>query len=514
MSILTDYLSEATVERLQKAFSTVADNPLCVCLPDGTPVLAPGRQTGESAEKTVDVPITLTGLVIGHVCIHAGAASDVDRRVAQLMADVVSHLCQREKQLRSRAEQLATLYKLTAEFTSHRDLEGVLDVVTATVVDTLKAKACAIRLLNSDRTELVMAAVCNLSETYLNKGPILVSASQIDREVLQGKAVYIGDMQTDSRVLYPAEARAEGLVSGLCVAMMYRGRPEGILRVYMDHEHEFDWFEVSLIQAIAANAATAIVNARLHSDVVRAAEMRRQLRLAGEVQRRMTARIPSDAEGLDIGAVYVPCYELAGDFYDFIRLPEDNLGVVVCDVIGKGVRASLMTAAIRASLRANAANIYEMSEVLDRINSELCADTHSSDFATMCYAVIDTRSRRLTCANAGHPPPLLFSRGKDVRELTVGGGIIGLDADMDYTHENLALHAGDVLVMYTDGLSEAMNFENETFGAYRIQAAAQAAIDQKLSADAAAKHILWEMRRFAGLQTRFDDLTLVVIKVL
>ena len=154
----------------------------------------------------------------------------------------------------------------------------------------------------------------------------------------------------------------------------------------MAHRHL--QFEVSLLQAIAAQAAAAIVNARLDEEAARAWTMRRQLRLAGEVQRQMIPANPPQIDGLDIAATYVPCFELAGDFYDFIDLPPDNTGIAVCDVVGKGVRASLLMASIRATLRAHAAYLYSMSEIVGNVNRSLCADTQIGDFATMFYGVI------------------------------------------------------------------------------------------------------------------------------
>ncbi|RPI63157.1 MAG: hypothetical protein EHM48_02920, partial [Planctomycetaceae bacterium] len=217
--------------------------------------------------------------------------------------------------------------------------------------------------------------------------------------------------------------------------------------------------------------------------------------------------------GVQIGASFVPSYELGGDFYDFLRLPPDNIGIAVCDVVGKGVRASLLMASIRASLRAHASSIYDMGEVVARVNRDLCEDALTSDFATLFYAVLDYKSRRFTYANAGHPSPMLIRDGQ-VSELAAGGMVIGIEPMYRWRCDSLLLRSGDVVIIYTDGLSEAMNFDDVPFGRERIADAAKAAIAQKQSADGIVRHMLWAMRKFAGLQTRFDDLTLVAIKVL
>ena len=505
MAKLTDYLDPATLADLQQTFGRRAR--IVLPDPDGSPAPpAAGAPAVPAAEE--GAPVVVDGEAVARVTVEGCPPEQ-----AAVLADMLGRLCQAQMQVRLRAGELAALFSLTAEFTGPRELQKVLDLVAHTVVRATKVKACAIRLLNEDRTELVLLSVVNLSPEYLNKGPILVSRSRIDQEVLStGKPVYIADEGNDPRVLYPQEARAEGIVSALCVPLLYHGRPEGVIRVYTAEPHVFDWPEIAMLQSIAAHAAAAVVNARLLEEAVRTADIKRQLRTAREVQQRLTPAGMPTIPGFDIGAVYAPCFDLGGDFYDFLPLPADNLGVAICDVVGKGIPASLLMASIRASLRAHASNIYDMSTVLERVNRDLCADTLVGNFATLFYGVIDCRSRRFTYANAGHVPPLLL-RGGQTTDLRTGGGVLGLSTDERWRHEHVTLLSGDVLLACTDGLTEAMNHAEEPFGAARVEAAAREAIARGLPAATMARHVVWEMRRFTGLQTRFDDLTLVVIKV-
>ncbi len=465
--------------------------------------------------------------MIWHVCHSTvGVFDSIDDLLCKgsLLSNLPEHLDQHRldkltralsrSELRRRVRELATLYQLTAEFAGTRDLQEVLNIVASTVVEVLHAKACSIRLINEDNDELIVKAVANLSSDYLDKGPIHLSQSLIDQEILAtGKPVYIANQQTDPRVLYPMEARREGLVSALCAPMTYKNRTEGIIRVYTSRMHVFDSFEVGLLEAIASQAATAIVNARLYSEAVVSATMKRQLALAGEVQRRMIPQSPPQLPGFDIGTAYVPTYELSGDFFDFIPLDDGREGIVLCDVVGKGVRASLLTASVRASLRAHAANNPEVPDVLAKVNRDLCIDTQTSDFATMFYGVLDPAGRTLSYSSAGHIAPILVRSGT-IKELTVGGGVLGIDADATWPAEKIDLLKGDTLFLYTDGLSEAMNFNDEEFGSKRVKDALGEAIELDRDATGIVGHVLWQMRRFAGLQTRFDDLTLVVFKVL
>lgn len=523
---LYKYLRPDSLQRLQDSFSAVAQASIRICGSDGAPLTGESIPAGAGSSASgpallhtedgrLEVPILLGCDVVGRVSGPGNGDPQRDERMAtllRLMAHVIGRLCDRAAEIHDRVEELAALYHLTAEFATQRDLQHLLDLIAATASKVLRAKACSIRLLSDDHRELVIKAVHNLSGRYLDKGPIPLSASRIDQEVLSKlQPVYIADERSDERVLYPAEARREGIVSALCAPLVFRGHAEGVIRVYMAELHEFDWFETSLLQAMAAQAAAAIVNARLYAEAVQAEETRRQLRLAGEVQRGMIPAEPPRMAGWDIGAVYVPCYELGGDFYDFIRLPQDNLGLAIADVVGKGVRASLLMASVRASLRAHAANIYEMSRILRLVNRDLCADSLASDFTTLFYGVLNCTTGRLTYSNAGHCTPLLYQAGH-WRRLTAGGGVLGIDPQGAWSQDSVDLKKGDLLLLYTDGLTDAMNFEDKRFGLERVQAAATAALANHSTADQIVKHVLWEMRRFAGLQSRLDDLSLVALR--
>ncbi|OPX25333.1 MAG: hypothetical protein B1H04_00070 [Planctomycetales bacterium 4484_123] len=510
MPDLREYLGSETLEQLTGLFSEAVGSPVRIISADEAPLAGAASATRLAGQMR----IVVAGRHVGSIALDgsAGPPTPEGLRLLGLMRDMLTRLCEQAHQLRERVEELAAMYRLTEVFTGRRSLEEVHRLAAETMVKVTGADACSIRVFNDDRTELLCVAACGLSRQYMDKGSILLADSQIDQQVVAtGQCVYIADERTDERVLYQAEARREGIVSALCAPMAYKGRVEGVVRVYTRRRHEFDWFETSLIRGVASQAAAAIVNARLYAEALSAERIRRHLRLAGEVQRRMIPARPPHIEGVDVAAVYVPCFELGGDFYDFIELPADNWGLCVADVVGKGVRASLLMASARSSLRAHAFHMFALSDVLSAVNVDMWCQSDESDFLTMFYGVLDVRDRRLTYCNAGHEPPLLV-RGGQVRALGSSGGVIGMDPHMQYGHEVLELRSGDALLMYTDGLPEAINFDDEAFGRERVRSAALSAVRRGETAEGIGKHVLWEMRRFAGLQRRFDDLTLVVVR--
>ncbi len=488
-----------------------------VLSPDGEVLARPDKIEGVGTpgpdQQTVEAKVFVSGEHVGTISLSGQADAVEPVRLAGLMRDIIARLCEQAGQIRLRIEELAAMYRMTAVFTERRDLKEILQLVAETMVNVTDADACSIRVFNEDRTELLRMAAFGLSGEYTIKGPIQLSDSKIDQEVLAGgKVVYIADERTDERVLYKVEAQREGIVSALCAPMSYRGRIEGIIRVYTRRPHEFDWFETSLIRGVASQAATAVVNARLYQEAVQAENIRRHLRLAGDVQKRMIPDRPPQIDGLDVAGIYVPCFELGGDFYDFLELPDGRLGVCVADVVGKGVRASLLMSSTRSALRAHAAHLSDLSEILTAVNVDLCRESELADFVTLFYGVFDAQAGTLTYCSAGHEPALLFRDGQ-VRELTGGSGIVGIIETMQFRQETLGLQSGDVLMIFSDGLPEAVNFRDEAFGRRRVHAAALDACQKDRSAKSIGKHLLWQMRRFAGLKTRGDDLTLVTIKI-
>src|SRR5437762_1344346 len=330
-----------------------------------------------------------------------------------------------------------------------RDLQQVLQRTVQVVAETMNVKASSIRLVDKEKDELVIKAVYNLSKEYLAKGPVVLSSSVIDKVALSSRGFeYVRDMRSDPRTLYPEEAAREGIVSFLSVGMRYKGKPVGVIRVYTEQEQTFTQLQIGLLKAVAAQAAAAIENARLAEEQAQTAALEQQIKMAAEVQLRMIPQTPPLVPGIDLAAVYVPCFELGGDLYDFIPLPDDNVGMVIADVSGKGVPASLIMASVRAALRAQVDNVYYLYEVMRRINVMLCRDTEDVEFVTLFYGVYDARIKRLTYCNAGHPPPFLLRGGKII-ELGSDNMVLGVNPDEPYTQSIIDLKSADQLLIYT-----------------------------------------------------------------
>jgi sigma-B regulation protein RsbU (phosphoserine phosphatase) len=391
------------------------------------------------------------------------------------------------------------------------DLQGRLDLLTRITTEALGVKGCLIRLLDEHNGELNVKSVYNLSRRYLEKGPVNLADSAVDQEALLGRVVYSPDVTRDPRTLYPRESADEGLCSSLCVALRSKGRAIGTIRVYTAQPYEFSEDDLRLFEAIANQAAAALENAALYEEVLRAQALDQELATAAQIQGHLLPATAPVLPGFDIAFRYVPFGTVGGDFFDFVPIQNQHLGLVIADVAGKGVPGAILMAATRAILRGHIETVYQARDIVAKTNRSLCRDIGEDQFVTLFYGALDTVSRRLTYCNAGHAAPLIFRDGQHC-ELVEGGLVLGVDPLAAYEERQFTLHVGDVLVFYTDGLTETPNRAGEPFGRPRIiegllphlAEPAQALLDR-----------MWHaLREFASGAPPRDDFTIIVLKVL
>lgn len=236
-----------------------------------------------------------------------------------------------------------------------------------------------------------------------------------------------------------------------------------------------------------------------------------ELRIASDIQRSFLPEHIPPIVGFDLAAVSVPAMEVGGDFYDFIPGEGGRLGMVIADVSGKSVPAALFMALSRTIVRANATHHESGTEVLQDANNMISTDSRSGMFVTLFYGVLDEKSRDLVYANAGHPPPLLFRSSLDnFKELEVTGIALGALCGMEYEERKIGLMPGDVLVLYTDGVTEAINRDVEQYGTTRLCSIVRRT--HHLPAQKIMECILEDISCFSGDQAQFDDITMVIVK--
>lgn len=409
-------------------------------------------------------------------------------------------------------ERDAQIYQITTLVAGNFSLQEVLDRLAEAAVRITNTTACSIRLLDDEAGDLQMRSTYGLSEEYRNKGQV-TKDDPVVKQAFEGMAVVLDDMRVDSRVKYREATRKEGLISQLTVAMVFRDRPIGVLRLYSPEPNRFDEDAISIARLVASQCAVAITNARLYSQAIEGTRIAEQMRLAAVVQRRMIPKKAPCVKGLDIAAAYEPAFEIGGDFYDFVQLDEHTVAVVIGDVIGKGIPAAIMMSMFRGTMRAYADGGFErhtMDEIIHKLNTTACRECRNGEFITLFVAKIDIEEMTITYCSCGHEPPMLI-RKKEIIELNKGGLVLGITPEAQYETETLDFQNGDILLMYTDGLVDAMNYEGQSWGRERMVRA----FDECLcgSANCIVHNILRYRSRFVGLARQIDDTSILAVKL-
>ncbi|MHC5083594.1 MAG: PP2C family protein-serine/threonine phosphatase [Planctomycetota bacterium] len=416
-----------------------------------------------------------------------------------------------EKQMSRRMQREEDIYRISLLVAGNFEIQEVLDRLAEAAVKITRTRACSIRLLSDSEGDLKMRSTYGLSEAYRNKGPVTKEDPVVEQAFL-GEAVVIDDMSKDGRIIYPEATMNEGLVSQMTVAMTFKDQHIGVLRLYSPEPARFDEDAIRIARLVASQCAIAITNARLYTKAIEGAKMQEQMRLGAVVQRRM---IPDKAPcmcGLDVAALYEPCYQIGGDFYDFMQTIDGRLVVGIADVIGKGIPAAIMMSMFRGTLRAYADgghSRHSLGEIIDKINGVACTECRDGEFITLFFAVIDVDKNELTYCSCGHEPAMLI-RDDEIIELSEGGLVLGILPETEYEIKTVEFKHGDILLLYTDGLIDAMDFEGKIWGRERLMETLRTI--PHLSAERMIHNMLGYRRRHVGLAQQTDDTSIVVIR--
>ncbi len=393
------------------------------------------------------------------------------------------------------------------------DLGETLDRLLDLVRSIVAYDAAGIFVLNEDvlagdRRRGVIAGVAQrgFPAHPPETDPMLFRGEGITGHVIRtGECVVAPDVRLDSRYVV---GRASTL-SEIAVPIAVEERTIGALNLESDRVGAYGEQHLDALRFFAEAAAVAVDKAMLHRGLLEKQKLEAQLRVAHQVQSRLLPQAPPALDGWDVAAVYIPSSELAGDYYDFLRLPDGRLGLVVADVAGKGVPAALIMATFRALLRAHVASGAGLAETATRLNGLLRDECRPHGFVTAFLGFLDTSTGRLEYANCGHVPPLLVGPSGGAVELAEGGPVLGVFAEAAWGSREVTLAPGQVLVLHTDGVSEARRPGGEELGAARLAAVVRGGAS--LGATAIAGEVVRAVRAFTGTEAFEDDFTLVLV---
>ncbi|HZZ72301.1 MAG TPA: SpoIIE family protein phosphatase [Pirellulales bacterium] len=337
---------------------------------------------------------------------------------------------------------------------------------------------------------------------------------RISRTIVQAvmtskQAILSADASNDAR-FDMAQSIADFRIRSMMCAPLVNSENNalGVIQVdTTDQRQRFTQDDLDVLVGVANQAAFAMENAQLHEMSLRQQALHRDLELAHKVQRGLLPSAPPLIDGYRFFDYYLPANQVGGDFYDYIRLTNGRLGVVLADVSGKGISAALLMAKVSSDVRYALALEQTPAAAVRRVNSNFCHSGWEDRFVTFVLTVLDPFSHEVTLVNAGHMAPLLRHGPKQVRPIgdEITGVPLGVTDGFEYEQATYQLAPGDFLTLFTDGISEAMNVNNELYGLKRLER--QLAADAKDVASL-GKHILDDVRRFVGGRAQSDDMCL------
>lgn len=406
-------------------------------------------------------------------------------------------------------EHLQTLYDFSINMNSSLDFNTVLNNFLDSVMEITNAQRGFVMIDENSTGNLRVIVARGLDDdTLAEEG---YSTTIVNQVAETREPLLTNNAQFDSRFQPGQSIIMRGLRAILCAPMIVQNRLLGA--VYVDtamRSGSFTPSDLGLLNAVCGFAGTSIENARLYRVAVEKGRLERELQMAREIQQTLLPKRMPNLNGYEITARWRAAREVAGDFYDVFPLEDGRLGVVVADVSDKGAPAAMFMAVSRTMIRSHAQSAKSPVETLARTNDLILEDADSGMFVTAFHSVFEPNGGS-THVNAGHNPPILYRHAtREVLFMPRGGRAIGWFPDNPLVAETLQMEPGDMMIYYTDGLTEAENIAQDYFGEDRlcdtILEFSEEAVDQ------ISNRIMAQVDKFTAGAPPFDDLTLVIVR--
>lgn len=441
------------------------------------------------------------------------ALASGDRTTSGLLEAIEGARAKPEKtvaaQVAREGDLLALISKVGITLLSSSTLEQTLEQIVSLVFEAVPADRCLL-MMRDEANEELKVAVARLRDRVGEVGEIRVSRNVMDEVVIKGRSVLTSDAQHDPRFA-SGTVVLQGVRSVLAVPLGVSEKVFGI--IYADSpiaEGRFTEDHLKVLTTLASVAAIRVENARLVEARFQQERLERELQLAMEIQQRFQPTAPPSVPGYELQGISFPCYEIGGDYYDFIQREDGRLVIALGDVSGKGTAAALLMSSLHAAIHAQTGSHDTLVKTISAVNRYLADNIPSNRFVTLFYAELDPESGAVSFLNAGHNPPLIVHAAGTVEQLASGGLPLGIKADAEYREGRTHLQMGDVLVIYSDGVTEAASPSGEEFGPTRLYEVVSRNVDA--SAAGIRDRIESALTKFSQGTQAADDITLVIVK--
>ena len=445
-----------------------------------------------AATQTPDEPLlALLGL---HARLAAIALRDAD-----------CYVC-----MQRNLERLQFIVEASKVVNSTLDLSELLGKILDVAKTLTKAERGTLFLVDEKTDEIwsLIAQGMEQQEIRLPRGRGIAG-----HVALTGDIVNIPDAYADDR-FNPEVDKRTGFRTRNILALPIRNKTGKIiaaLQLLNKATGSFTAEDTDVLLTLSGQMAMSIENAQLHHDLLEKERLERDMALARGIQRSLLPETSPVIPGLDIAVLNEPCFEVGGDYYDFLSMGPNTLLVVVADVEGKGISSAMVMSNLQATLRALVLHLHSLNDITESLNKMILQDTRGEKYMTMFLGLIDTRRKAIHYINCGHVPPVIVRPGSEPIQLTEGGMVIGLFEDSQYERGHVKFQPGDILILCTDGITEAMDVQNDEFGLERLITSVSQVPERKAK-DIVLK-VCDDVTVFSKGGTHMDDKVMLAIKV-
>jgi phosphoserine phosphatase RsbU/P len=405
---------------------------------------------------------------------------------------------------------LTVLTEVSQALIYHMPLDQLLNHIMDLLILNIPMDS-GVLMLKEGHPEQIVPKVVRVMNPELKNRNIQVSRSILNTALAKNSSILLSDVQSDSFFKEQASVVHSKIRSVMCVPLWNNEEIIGV--VYADRAsllNQFTEDDLKLMTLLANLAAVKIENARLIEQALEKCRMDRELALAAQIQRNLLPKGSPDLESFEVCGRNRGCYEIGGDYYDFIPIAPGRLGIAIADVSGCGVGPALLMASLRASLHAEINPGYNLTGLAARLNGFVHQSSESHTFITFFFGELDTRTGNLDYVNAGHNPPIVLDGADGVRRLESTGFCLGMFPDVSYESGTIRLEVGDIACLFTDGITESRDPGKKEFGEERLTTLVRA--KRGLPVAQIMDAIFEDVRGFTDGCEPGDDMTLVLIR--
>ncbi|MFH1701245.1 MAG: SpoIIE family protein phosphatase [Candidatus Zixiibacteriota bacterium] len=457
-------------------------------------------------------PLTLRGDFFGVIeAINArdGKFEQSDLDTLEILSDQIALAINNAQLYRSavrKALEKKTLFDVSRLLMTSLNLDEVLHNILIALKNVIEYHSGGVYLIKEESQDVESISSIGYDDVITADLHLKLGQGIVGNVAKSGQPEIISDVSKDIRYI---NARPE-TKSEIVMPIKLEHKLVGVLNLEHNNHDAFSEEDKEILTMFATQAAISIERARLHKYMLDQKKIEEQLHIARTIQETFLPDEVPVIDGYDLWGANIPSGEVGGDYYDFINIVQNQFGISIADVSGKGIPAALIMASFRASLIAEIRNNYAIRTICRKVNNLLCESLESENFVTAIYGVLDSKNSIFTFSNCGHNPGLLVRMDNSVEELIEGGLILGVRPDVQYEERPIYINSGDILCLFTDGITEAENNKGEQFETERMIEIIKK--HRKLSASEIGHKMLSAVHGFASPEFVMDDLTVILLK--